>query len=332
MTFLWPAMLWLLITLPLMVAWYLALQQRRRRLATAYGSLGFGPLPAQRNIGARRHIPPLLSLLALAFLLFALARPQAVVSLPRQEGTLILAFDVSGSMAADDLQPTRMEAAKAAARDFVERQPDTVQIGVVAFSDSGFSVQTPTNDQADILAAIDRLAPERGTSLARGIRVSLEVIAAAEPTPEPNPESYTTRPPTPEPARKYPSAAIVLLSDGENTVPPDPLPAAQSAAESEVRIYTVGIGSALGATLQVEGFTVHTQLDEDALQQIAALTNAEYFNAESQDDLTAIYANLTPQLALKSESMEITSILAGVGLAMLLVGGALSLLWFSRWP
>jgi Ca-activated chloride channel family protein len=331
MSFIWPAMLWWLLTLPLLVGWYLLLQRRRRRMAAAYSSLGFGPAPQHRALGFRRHLPPLISALALTLLLLALARPQAVVSLPRQQGTLILVFDVSGSMAAEDITPTRMEAAKAAARVFVERQPESMQIGVVAFSDSGFAIQPPTNDQAAIITAIERLAPERGTSLAQGIRAALEVIAQ-DAAPEPIPENYTTRPATPEPLGKYPSAAILLLTDGENTQRPEPLPAAQLAAESQVRIYTVGIGSPQGATLQVEGFSVHTQLDEPMLQAIAQITGGEYFNAQSQQDLTNIYSTLNPQVQLKSEAMEITSILAGVGLAVMLLGGALSLAWFSRWP
>ena len=130
----------------------------------------------QRPLGRRRHIPPAFFLAGLTILLIALARPQMVVSLPRLEGTVILAFDVSGSMAADDLKPTRMEAAKAAAQAFVARQPPTVQIGVVSFSDSGFAVQAPTNEQETILAAINRLRPERGTSLAHGILTALNTI------------------------------------------------------------------------------------------------------------------------------------------------------------
>jgi Ca-activated chloride channel family protein len=331
MSFLWPAMLWWLLTLPLMAVWYFVLQRRRRQLAAAYSAIGFGPASPARTLGFRRHLPPLLALLALAILIVALARPQAAVALPRQQGTLILVFDVSGSMAADDLTPTRMEAAKAAARAFVERQPETVQIGVVAFSDSGFSIQTPTNDPSEILSAIDRLTPERGTSLAVGIRAALDVIAK-DAAPEPIPETYTTLPETPEPLGKYPSAAIILLTDGENTVRPEPLPAAALAAESEVRIYTVGVGSPQGATLQIEGFSVHTQLDEATLQAIAAVTGGEYYNAQSQEELAAVYGKLNPRLSLEAEKMEITSILAGAGMAMLLIGGALSLLWFSRWP
>ena len=216
-------------------------------------------------------------LAGLTILFLSLARPQTVVNLPREEGTVILAFDVSGSMAADDMKPTRMEAAKAAARAFIERQPSTVQIGVVAFSDSGFSVQSPTNDQEAILAAIDRLRPQRGTSLARGIEASLNTIAIAQgqggqgndpalsggPTAEPTPS------PTPVPKGMYTPAVIVLLTDGENNENPNPLVAAQAAADRGVRIYTVGIGSAAGSILHIEGFTVHSQLDEAALKQIS---------------------------------------------------------------
>jgi len=229
-----------------------------------------------------------------------------------------------------------MEAAKAAVRDFVQRQPLTVQIGVVAFSDSGFSVQVPTNDQAAILAAIDRLSPTRGTSLANGILISLNTIAAADagqttryysnvtPTPSPTP--------TPVPKGTYTSAVIVLVTDGENTVSPDPIDAAQTAADRGVRVNTVGIGSAAGTTLHINGFTVRTQLDEAMLQQISQLTDGTYYNAENEQDLHTIYDNLNPQLIIKPEKTEVTSILAGAGLLVLLIGGAFSLRWFSRLP
>src|SRR5437762_1948965 len=180
MSFIWPPMLLSLLLLPLGVALYVRLQRRRRRLAASYGSLGLVQEAAGRRLGGRRHVPPALFLLGLTLLAVALARPRTVLSLPKVEGTVILAFDVSGSMAADDLKPTRMEAAKAAARAFIERQPASVQIGVVAFSDGGLSVQAPSNQQADVLAAISRLTPTRGTSVGQGILASLKVIAAQE--------------------------------------------------------------------------------------------------------------------------------------------------------
>ena len=168
----------------------------------------------------------------------------------------------------------------------MQRQPPSVQIGVVAFSDSGFSVQAPTNDQEAILAAINRLTPQRGTSLAHGILASLNTIAVAERPSRPRllqqPDADAD---TPRRRRcrkgRTRSAVIVLLTDGENNEPPDPLAAAQAAADRGVRIYTVGIGSAAGATLHVNGFTVHTQLDEAMLQQIAQLTDGDYYNAEN---------------------------------------------------
>jgi Ca-activated chloride channel family protein len=327
-------LIWLLLIPPFVVL-YLRMQQRRRRLAASYGSFGLVQGAAGRQIGLRRHLPPALFLAGLTILMLALARPQTVVSLPRVEGTILLAFDVSGSMAADDMQPTRMEAAKAAARDFVERQPPSVQIGVVAFSDSGFAVQTPTNDQEAILASINRLTPTRGTSLANGILASLNAIAAdvgqapllySDLTPAP------TATPTSVPQGTYTSAVIVLLTDGENTVSPDPLAAAQAAAERGVRIYTVGVGTAAGTLLHIDGFTVHTQLDEAMLQQISQLTEGVYYNAENEQDLHTIYDNLDPQLVIKPEKMEVTSIFAGASILVLLIGGAFSLLWFSRLP
>jgi Ca-activated chloride channel family protein len=241
-------------------------------------------------------------------------------------------------MAADDMQPSRMEAAKTAARTFIERQPSTVQIGVVAFSDSGFSVQSPTNDQQAILAAIARLRPQRGTSLARGIEASLNTIAIAQggqgndpalsggPTAEPTPS------PTPVPKGMYTPAVIVLLTDGENNQNPNPLVAAQAASDRGVRIYSVGIGSAAGSILHIEGFTVRTRLDEATLQQISQHTGGKYYNAENQQDLQSIYENLNPELVIKPEKMEVTSLFAGASMVMLLMGGALSMLWFSRVP
>lgn len=331
MSFIWPIMLLFLALVPLFVLLYILLQQRRRRLAESYSHLGLTEGARERRLGVRRHIPPALFLVGLTILILALARPQTAISLPRQEGTVILAFDVSGSMAADDLEPTRLEAAKVAAQDFIERQPSSVQIGVVAFSGSGFAVQPPTNDPEAILAAINRLDPELGTSLAQGILASLDVIApnngqASSLNSDPQPT------PTPVPDGTYTSASIVLLTDGENTAPPDPFEAAQIAADRGVRIYTIGIGSSAGTILHVNGFTVHTQLDEATLQQISEITGGTYYNAQDEENLRKIYADLTPQLVVESEKMEITSILAGASILILLVGGVFSLLWFSRLP
>lgn len=162
MSFIWPLMLIVLLLIPLCAVLYLRMQRQRRRLAASYGSMGLVQTAAGRSLGVRRHIPPALFLVGLAILIIALARPQTTISVPRVEGTVLLTFDVSGSMAAEDLEPNRMEAAKVAARAFVEQQPRSVQIGVLAFSDSGLAIQAPTNDQAAILAAINRLSPQIG--------------------------------------------------------------------------------------------------------------------------------------------------------------------------
>jgi Ca-activated chloride channel family protein len=321
----------------LFVVVYLRLQRQRRQAAANLGTLGIVRVPGGRPLGARRHLPAVLFLAGLTILLVALARPQAVVSLPKMVGTVVLAFDVSGSMAADDLQPTRMEAAKAAAREFVERQPATVQIGVVAFSDSGLAVQPPTNDQATVLAAINRLRPERGTSLAHGVVTALNTIFAEdeESTGERRYSDLPVSPtptPTPMPEGSYAPAAIVLFTDGENTAPPDPGEAVQAASDRGVRIYTVGIGSPQGTTLEVEGFMVHTQLDERALQYIAEETGGAYYNATSEENLREVYTSLEPELVVEPEEMEITALLAGASVLVWLVGGLYSLLWFGRLP
>ncbi len=333
MTFIWLPMLACLVLVPLFVAAYIRLQRRRRRLAARYGNLGLVQAATARGPGLRRHLPSALFLVALTILIVALARPQTMISLPQMQGTVILAFDVSGSMAADDLKPTRLAAAKSAARAFVQRQPFGVQIGVVSFSDGGFAIQSPTGDQDLVLAAINRLKVQRGTSLANGIQASLKAIAAVTnpPLTLANPTQPTATP-SPVPAGTHIPAAIVLLTDGENNESPDPLAAAQMAAARGVRIYTVGIGSAAGTTLRINGFTVHTQLDEATLQQIAQMTGGTYYNAQSAQDLRAIYDKLSPQLVIKPQKTEVTSLFAGAGIVVLMIGGTLSLLWLGRLP
>jgi Ca-activated chloride channel family protein len=320
---------------PLGILLYRALEGRRRR-AMARGGLGLGQGMARRATGVRARIPAVLFVAGLTVLMVALARPTAAVDLPREEGTVILAFDVSGSMAADDLKPTRMEAAKAATQDFVERQPPGVIIGVVAFSDSGLSVEAPTNDKATVLAAIKRLTPERGTSLGQGIRAALTTIATAENAPATNYYSNRSPAPTatpaPVPPGSHTSAVIVLLTDGENTQPPDPGAAAQAAADQGVRIYTVGIGSAAGTTLDIDGFKVHTQLDAATLQNISDITGGTYYAATDAQDLHKIYDDLDSRLVVKPQMIEVTSLFAGASVLLLVVGGVCSLAWLGRLP
>ncbi len=334
MSFIWPALLWSLVTIPLLVLLYLRMQKRRSQYAVQYGSLGLVQQASGRGVGLRRHIPAILFLLGLTILFVALARPQMVLGLPKVEGIVILAFDVSGSMSAEDFEPTRLEAAKIVARDFVSRQPSTVQVGVVAFSESGFSVELPSNDQAAILASIDGLKPQRGTSLASGIIVSLNTIATLtgqDPILSADQQSEAAPTPAPKPVAEN-SAVIVLLTDGENNVNPDPLAAAQLAADRGVRIHTIAVGSVEGVTLEVNGFTVHTKVDEAILQQIAGITEGQYFNAQTEDDLRTIYESIEPHLVIEQDETEVTAVFAGLSILILLIGGMLSLLWFSHVP
>jgi len=329
MSFIWPWMLPSLLLAPLFVWLYFRLLQRRRLAVVELGPLGLVQNSAGRAIGRRCHLPPVFFLSGLTLLLFGLARPEMMVDLPRVEGTVILAYDVSNSMAADDMEPTRIDAAKAAAQAFVDNQPSTIQIGVIAFSNGGLVVQQPTNDQAAVLAAIDRLSPQGGTSLGHGIFTSLNAIAG-----EPvvlDETSLEEGIPSIQ-IDDYSSAVIILLSDGEDTEGRDPLEVAQVAAEAGVRIYPVGVGSPEGAILEVEGFNVLTQLNETVLQEIASLTNGVYYRAEDEAALQEIYQDIDLQLTIEGEKSEVTSIIAGLSLLLLLLGGVLSLLWFGRAP
>lgn len=336
MSFIWPTLLLMLLLIPVLIFLYLQIQRGRRKLAERYGSLGVVHDAKGSGMGFRRHIPAMIFLTGIAILLFSLARPQATVSVPRIEGTVILTFDVSGSMAATDFEPTRMEAAKAAARQFVENQPSGISIGVVVFSDGGISVQPPTNNREETFDTINRLVPRRGTSVGNGILVALNTIAvdAGDP-PILTTDNFATDPavtPVPAPQGWYPSAVIVLLTDGENNQEPDPLMSADLAADLGVRVYTVGIGSPEGTTLEVEGFTVHTSLDEQMLQYISFTTGGVYYNAADEEQLRKIYDDLEPKLSIKPEDIEMTSVFAGLGMVVFLIGGMLSLLWFGHVP
>jgi len=331
-SFAWPIGLLLLALIPLGAAAYVEIGRRRVRAVEAAG--GLGRTGGVASAADRRGIVgPAFVLAGFAIVVVALARPQAVLSVPRLEGTVVLAFDVSRSMAATDFSPSRIEAAKAAARSFVENAPATVQIGVVAFSDSGVSVQVPTSDSAAVAAAIDRLTPQRGTSVAGGIEASLAAIEAAE---NPSAGYYSNRSPDPSPSPVPPgshaSALVVLLSDGENNERPDPRQAAQDAANRGIRVDTVGLGTTAGTTLDIDGFSVFTQLDEAALRTIAETTAGTYHDATDAAALTGIYDQVANALVVKPETTEVTAPVAGLGLAALVIGGLVSLLRLGRIP
>jgi Ca-activated chloride channel family protein len=342
MTFLWLPLLLAVMLVPvgIVVARRIDARRRRRMLAltgsgwAAAATAATGAGPSARGRLADR-IPAVLAVAAFVLFAIAVARPQATIPVPRVEGTVVLTFDVSGSMAADDVTPSRMEAAKTAAKAIVERKPPGVVVGVVAFSDSGLSVQTPTADEATILQAIDRLGPARGTSLGQGILASLGAIELAETDTPPgyysNRSPEPTAAPTPVAPGSHGAAAIVLFSDGENNERPDPVAAAQTAADRGVRIETVGVGTAAGTTLDLDGFRVQTQLDEALLRQIADLTDGTYQPAVDANP-GAVYDTLAERLVARDESIEITAVVAAAGLLLLVVAGVVAMARSGRLP
>lgn len=342
MQLLWPTSLWLLLAVPALLLWYVLAQRRRRRYALRYASLSLVKEALGRGPGLRRHVPPALFLVGLAAMLFAAARPVAVIALPQQEGTVILAIDVSGSMRAEDLQPNRLEAAKAAAKTFVERQQDqTTRVGVVSFATDASIVQPPTTDRAATIDAIERLRPQRATAIGKAILASLEAIFEAQdddapatrsPAPRGAPTPRPTPTPTPVPKGVFAPAMIVLLSDGQNNQFPPPLAVVDQAANRGIRVFTIGVGSVEGTILRIEGRAIRTRLDEDTLKKIAEVTDGEYFHASDENALKEIYEKLTRQVTLRFEKTEVTALFTVLGAGLALVAGMLSLAWFGRLP
>jgi len=344
MTLLWPTSLVFLVAVPVLLALYIWAQRRRRKYALRYASLSLVKEALGRGPGIRRHIPPALYLLSLAFMLFALARPVTVVKVPSQEGTVILAIDVSMSMRATDIKPDRITAAKEAAKAFVLRQSENVKIGIVSFASDASLVQPPTTDHDLVIAAIDRLRLQRATAIGRAILTSLDAIvedmgAGGETD---LPSAVLTQPQSPNAPQKptktaVPGAAkapatIILLTDGQNNQFPPPLAILDQAISRGIRVYTVGVGTPAGAVLSLEGRSIRTSLDEATLKQIAEDTDAQYFLATSDADLRKVYENLTTELVLRSQKTEVTALFTLVAAVFSIVASALSLLWFNRLP
>lgn len=340
MSFAWTPALILLLVGPVLVIGYLALLKRRAARSAELAAKGFLPTASTLRLRKLRHIPFAFFLAGLMTLLFATARPQATVSIPRREGTVILAFDVSNSMRAKDIEPTRIDAAKAAANAFVKKQPSTIKVGVVAFGDGALITQQPTNDKTAVLAAINRLTPQGATSLGKGIFSALNAING-KPIVLPKTAETTTTDVAPDPDAStnaidnvkigyFSSAAIVLLSDGENTTEPAPLDMAKLSSVAGVKIYPVGIGKPEGTVLQINGFQISTALDEPLLQDIAKVTNGTYFHAEDKAGLANTYNKIDLKWHSVPKKTELTGIAAGVSSLFLVVGSLLSLLWFGR--
>jgi Ca-activated chloride channel family protein len=352
MIFIWPDMLWLLLVLPVLVGLYVLMLRRRKQSALRYANLAIVK-QALGRASWRRYVPPLLFLAALGVLILAVARPAAIVSLPSSRATIILAMDTSGSMRAMDVEPSRLQAAQAAAKKFIEAQPGDVQIGVVSFAGSAVLVQVPTIDREAINDAIDRFQLRRGTAVGSGLLVSLATIFPDQdfqlepafggrggPMFQQN-QPYTSRsldePPSadapphePVPPGSYETAVIILLTDGATTTGPDPIKAGQTAADYGVRVYTVGFGSPAGDVVSYGGRSMRAQLDEGSLKSIADITKAEYFEARSSDDLNKVYQSMSSRLITEKKLTEISFVFAGLGALIALIAAALSTLWYGR--
>ncbi len=345
MTFLWPQFLWLLALLPLLVLLYVWLLKRKKKLTLRYASLSIVREAMSSGQSVRRHIPPLLFLLALAAMLIASSRPFAVVRLPSQQETIMLAMDVSGSMRATDVEPNRLVAAQNAAKAFLAELPRGVKVGIVAFAGTASVVQPATLSREDLVAAIDKFQLQRATAIGNGIVVSLSElfpdrgIDLAKMTYGRERQQGTSLDQRPKPEAKehvpvapgsYTSAAIILLTDGQRTTGVDPLEAAKLAADHGVRVYTVGIGTVDGETIGFEGWSMRVRLDEETLKGIATRTQAEYFYAGTAADLKKVYTTLSSRLTMEKKETEVSGLFALAAAALAMLSAGLSMLWFNR--
>lgn len=336
----WPEMLWLLLLLPVLIVLYLWLLHRRKKTSLRYADLALVRQALGRSATWRRHLPPTLMLLAIAALLLATARPTAIVSLPSQQETIMLAMDVSGSMRASDVEPNRLVAAQEAAKAFIAELPRHVRVGVVQFAGTAAVVQPPTHSREDVVAAIDRFQLQRGTATGSGIVLSLATLFPEAGIDLSQITGQRAMPPGPNDPRKpeftpvepgsYSSAAIIMLTDGQQTTGPDPLEAAKMAADRGVRVYTVGIGTREGDTIGFEGWSMRVQLDEEALEAVASITRADYFYAGTAEDLKTVYQSLSTRIAVEKKETEISALLAALGVVLVITAASLSVLWFGR--
>ncbi len=351
MSFLSPAYLWLLLLLPLAVTMYLWLLRRRKRIAVRYGNFGMLKQAMGGGSRLRRHLPPALFLTALTLMVIGVARPTAVISTFSHKSTVILAMDVSGSMRATDIKPSRVEAMQTAAKDFIKQQPRGVIIGIVAFAGSAFLVQPPTTDRSSLDGAIDRFELQPRTAVGAGILTSMAALFPAEDfgiNPfNPSGDSFdpfgnlvnrgtalgsavAKRKPEPVEPGSDKSAVIILLTDGATNAGPDPLDAAREAANHGVRVYTVGFGTPQGEIVGFGGWRMRAQLDEEALKKIADITRAQYFRAGSAEDLQAVYRLLSKSIIVETKQTEITAMFTAAAALLALLAAGLSLVWFAR--
>jgi Ca-activated chloride channel family protein len=346
MRFLWSDLLWLLLIVPVLVAGYVYALRRRKKLALRYASLMLVREAVGPGQWLRRHLPAVLVLLALICALLGVARPTALLTLPYSHQTIVLAMDVSRSMRAADMQPSRLGAAQNAVRAFIKELPPRVRVGIVTFAGSAAIVQTPTDNRDDLLAAVDRFQLQRQTAIGSGLLMAVSVLL-----PEAgidlemdlfdggSPRRLGGAPLAAKPERKvlnpvppgsYTSGAVVLLSDGRRTMGPDPLAAAKVAADHGVRVHTIGFGTKEGGAVMFDDYSIFMRFDEEALKGIAKITEGEYFHAGSAEDLRKVYNTLTAKMVLERRQTELTALFSAAAALFALVAAVLSLYWFHR--
>lgn len=344
MALLWPGFLLLLGLVPLIAAAYILVLRRRRRFAVRYSSLSLLREAIPRRSWLRRHLPFVLFLLALTSLMVALARPVSIVSVPAGRTTIILSIDVSRSMCSTDIPPNRLHAAEQAALSFIRRQVSSTQLGIVAFAGYAETILYPTTDQELLDDAVQSLIPGRRTAIGSAILESLDAIAKIDSSVAPSVSGSSSGiEPTPVPPGAYAPAIIVLLTDGASNTGPDPLDAAQQAVDRGIRVYTIGYGTAQGGLMDCGdqdrydgpyfggglfgGGGFRRSIDEDTLQQIAAITGGTYYSAESADELQEVFRSLPTSLITRHETTEISFIFAGIGALLVALAIFFSLLW-----
>jgi Ca-activated chloride channel family protein len=341
MSFLAGEWLWCLAFLPLLAGACVLLERRRKRWFVRHSSLAQVRDAQAAASRWRRRVPGALLLAGVATLVAAAARPTAVMALLAQQQTVVLAMDVSGSMQARDVYPDRLTASQQAAKAFVARLPHDVRIGVVAYGGNAHVVQAPTRDREDVAAAIDRFALQPGTAIGTGLvyalatvfpqaGIDVDAIARAGGRRQVvHLDDGATALPQAAPG-SYREAAIVLLSDGQNTTGVDPHEAAELAAHLGVRVYTVGFGTPEGDLIAFGGWTVRVRLDEQTLKDVAAITHGEYFRAANEQQLERVYRSMGSRFAMERRETELTALFAAAAAVLLLAGSALSLAWHGK--
>jgi Ca-activated chloride channel family protein len=314
-TFLAPGRLWLLAGVAALAAAYLVLERRRRHYALRFTNLDLLASVAPRRPGWRRHLPAAAMALALATIVVGLARPARDERVPRDEATVMLAVDTSVSMNATDVAPTRMQAAVAAAREFVDELPARFRLGLVAFDQTARVLAPPTTDRVLVRRWLERLAPGPGTAAGEAVFAALDAIAASRSGPPSGGEA--------------PAAAIVLLSDGVTTVGRPAEVAAYAAADQAVPVSTIAFGSDAG-TIELRGRTVRVPADRETMTEVAETTGGDFFEAASGEELRTIYGDIGTRVGYTTERREIGMALVGGAAGLLFAALAAALVWTGR--